>query len=357
MRRVNQAVLALLPAEVVPVGPIAGLVEGPEGEVVFVSGMAPFALEAGDEVGRRLAAVQLVSTEIASAVAVADAFDVSVVTLWRWRRSFETHGVGGLMAGKTGPKGPHKLTEQLITRVRELDEQGLSLAAVGKAVGVSTSTVRVALGRVTTASGWPGTPTATDEDPDPDPAEEQGRDLEDRDGDADSGAGGAGGGDQPGQTLAVVPMPAPRTVERALARAGKLVAAPVVFTERAHLPLAGLWLILPALAATGLIPVFEQTYGRLRHGFHGLRATLLRLLFLALLRDPRAEGATRIRPADLGRLLGLDRAPELKTLRGKLTELAGHHRGAAAQARLATAHAHARPDALGFLHVEGHTRV
>jgi len=38
----------------------------------------------------------------------------------------------------------------------------------------------------------------------------------------------------------------------------------------------------------------------------------LMLLFLALLRDPRAEGATRIRPADLGRLLGLDRAPEVQ---------------------------------------------
>jgi transposase-like protein len=334
MRRVNQAVLPLLPAGAVPVGPIAGLVEGLEGGVVFVSGMATFAFDAGDEIGRRLAAVQLVTTDIASAVAVADAFDVTPVTLWRWRCRFEAHGLSGLMAGKTGPKGPHKLTEQIITRVRELDEQGLSLAAVGKTVGISTSTVRVALGRMKTAAGRLGTQAPTDPDP----------------------SAGAGD-DRPDQTLAVVPMPAPRTVERALARAGELVSAPVVFTEGAHLPLAGLWLILPALAATGLVSAFETTYDRLRNGFYGLRATLLMLLFLALLRDPRAEGATRIRPADLGRLLGLDRAPEVKTLRRKLTELASHHRGAALQARLAKAHAHARPDALGFFHVDGHTRV
>jgi transposase-like protein len=350
MRRVSQAVLPLLPAEAVPIGPVAGLVEGPEGGVVFVSGMATFAFDAGDEVGRRLAAVQLVTTEIASAVAVAEGFAVSVETLWRWRRRFQTHGVGGLMAAKTGPKGPHKLTEAIIRRARELDEQGLSLAAIGTAVGISTSTVRVALGRVRTASGQRGTPTPPDADPDPDPADEHDRDLADRD-------GGADGGDQPGQGLAVVPIPAPRTVERGLARAGELVCAPVVFTQGAHLPLAGLLLILPALGATGLIPVFEQTYGRLRNGFYGLRATLLMLLFLALLRDPRAEGATRIRPADLGRLLGLDRAPEVKTLRRKLTELASHHRGAALQARLAKAHADSRPEALGFLHVDGHTRV
>jgi hypothetical protein len=62
MRRVNQAVLPLLPAEAVPIGPIAGLVEGPEGGVMFVSGMVTFAFDVGDEVRRRLAAVQLVAT-------------------------------------------------------------------------------------------------------------------------------------------------------------------------------------------------------------------------------------------------------------------------------------------------------
>jgi transposase-like protein len=334
MGRTNQAVLALLPADAVAIGPVAGLVEGPEGGVVFVSGMATFAFDCGDDVGRRLAAVQLVTTDIASAVAVADGFGVSVETLWRWRRRFDAAGVGGLMSGKTGPKGPHKLSAQIVRRARELDEQGLSLAAIGQAVGISTSTVRVALGRIRSAS--------TDAPGDDDCGEVG---IEDR------------GADQPGATLAAVPMPAPRTHERALARAGELVEAPVVFTEGAHLPLAGLLLILPALAATGLIPAFETTFGRLRNGFYGLRATLLMLLFLALLRDPRAEGATRIRPADLGRLLGLDRAPEVKTLRRKLTELASHGRGARLQGAVACAHATARPEVLGFLHVDGHVRV
>jgi hypothetical protein len=81
------------------------------------------------------------------------------------------------------------------------------------------------------------------------------------------------------------------------------------------------------------------------------------MLFLALLRDPRAEGATRINPYDLGRLLGLDRAPEVKTLRRKLDELAGHRRAAQLQHNLAAAHAAARPGALGFLLVDGHLRA
>jgi transposase-like protein len=342
MRRPNQAVLPLLPAGAVAIGPVAGLVEGPEGGVVFVSGMATFAFDSSDEIGRRLAAVQLVTTDIASAVAVAEGFGVSVETLWRWRRRFDADGVGGLMTAKTGPKGPHKLTAQIISRVRELDEQGRSLAAIGTAVGISTSTVRVALGRVASIE----VPT---DDPCGDPGDPGDPEIADR--------GCDHADDQAGAALAVVPMPAPRSLERAMARTGELVEAPVVFTEGAHLPLAGLLLILPALRATGLIEAFEATYGRLRNGFYGMRATVLMLLFLALLRDPRAEGATRIRPADLGRLLGLDRAPEVKTLRRKLGELASHQRGAALQAALAKAHAGARPEALGFLHVDGHTRV
>src|SRR2546421_4638926 len=102
MRRMTQAVLPLLPAEAVPIGPVAGLVEGPEGGGVFVCGMATFAFDAGDEVGRRLAAVQLVTTDIASAVTGAGGVGVSVGTLWRWRGRVDADGWRGRTTAKTG---------------------------------------------------------------------------------------------------------------------------------------------------------------------------------------------------------------------------------------------------------------
>ncbi len=101
----------------------------------------------------------------------------------------------------------------------------------------------------------------------------------------------------------------PRDGERAAARWGLLgEAAAPVFTPGARYPLAGLLLALPALEATGLLGCARVVYGRLRDGFYGLDATLLTLVFLALLGEPRAEGATRVPPAALGRVLGLDRA-------------------------------------------------
>ena len=156
----------------------------------------------------------------------------------------------------------------------------------------------------------------------------------------------------------MLPDPVPRQGERALARWGLLGEGAVpVFTPGARYPLAGLLLALPALEGTGLLDAAREVYGRLKDGFYGLTATLLTLVFLALAGEPRAEGATRVPPAALGRVLGLDRAPEVKTIRRKLGELAAAGKAAGLIMALARRHAAARPDALGFLHVDGHARV
>ena len=113
----------------------------------------------------------------------------------------------------------------------------------------------------------------------------------------------------------MLPDPVPRDGERALARWGLLgEGAGPVSAAGARYPLAGLLLALPALEGTGLLDAARGT-GGLKDGFYGLGATLLTLVFLALAGEPRAEGATRIPPAALGRVLGLDRAPEVKTIR------------------------------------------
>ena len=156
----------------------------------------------------------------------------------------------------------------------------------------------------------------------------------------------------------MLPDPVPRDAERALARWGLLgEGAEPVFAPGARYPLAGLLLALPALEGTGLLEAARQVYGRLKDGFYGLAATLLTLTFLALAGEPRAEGATRVPPGALGRVLGLDRAPEVKTIRRKLGELAAAGKAADLIMALARRHAAVRPEALGFLHADGHARV
>jgi hypothetical protein len=332
----TQLPLPLLPAGAAGIAPGVGLVTGEDGGgLVSVHGLATFAWDAGDEAGRRLAAVQLVRLRAVSQAQAAAAFGVDPVTVWRWDQALAAGGVAGLVPARRGPKGASKLTPELAERIAGLDAAGATLREISVATGVSTFSVRNALGRV----GSGGRHAA---------------------GAAEDNAGLVAGDDDAGQgaVVPVLPDPVPREEERVLARWGLLGEGAVpVFTPGARYPLAGLLLALPALEGTGLLAAAREVYGRLKDGFYGLTATLLTLVFLALAGEPRAEGATRVPPAALGRVLGLDRAPEVKTIRRKLGELAAAGQAAGLVMALARRHAAARPDALGFLHVDGHARV
>ncbi len=344
-RMLTQAPLPWLPAGAEEIAPGVGVQrDGGGGGVVWVHGLATFAWDAGDEAARRLAAVQLVRLRAASQRQVAAGFGTDPVTVWRWDGLLRERGVAGLVPARKGPKGPSKLSPELAERVRELDGQGMTLAEIAARCGVSVFTVRAALGRVTARRAGPADGAGQDDAPaagrpedkaQPEPAAEE----------------------QPG-VLPVLPDPAGRDAERALARFGLLGEGAVpVFTAGARYPLAGLLLALPALEAAGLLACARQVYGRLRNGFYGLTAMLLVLVFLALLREPRAEGATRIDIQAVGRVLGLDRAPEVKTIRRKLGEMAGRGQAAELQLAIAAHHAAARPGQLGFLYIDGHTRA
>ena len=337
----SQLPLPWIPDGAAEVARGVGLESLPDGGgAVWVHGLMTFCWDGGDEAGRRLAAVQLAELKAAAQQQIADAFGIGIVTLWRWLAGYRRDGLAGLAAGKRGPKGPSKLTPELTGRIGELAAAGKSQAAIAAAAGVSTFAVRTALGRVPARRPVPGAP------------------------DAAAGGNTAGAGGEAAWTqdelpvLPVLPDPVPRDGERALARFGLLGegAAPV-FAAGARYPLAGLLLALPALAGTGLLETARSTYGRLKGGFYGLETMLVLLVFLALLREPRAEGATRVPPAALGRVLGLDRAPEVKTIRRKLGELAAAGKAADWQLAIARHHAQERPGTLGFLYIDGHTRA
>jgi hypothetical protein len=334
----TQLPLPWLPEGAVEIAPGVGLVIGPDGGVVWVHGLATFAWDAGDEAGRRLAAVGLCSPRLkaASQEQVAAAFGVIPVTVWRWARALERAGVAGLVPEVKGPRRASKLTAAVVARIAALDGQGVSRARIAAACGVSESSVRNALRPAGSGAGAAGQAG----------------------GGEDVGPAAGRGGEPAAGGLPVLPGPVARDAERVLARWGLLgEGAGPVFAPGARYPLAGLLLALPALEGTGLLDCARATYGRLRNGFYGLTATLLTLVFLALLREPRAEGATRVPPAALGRVLGLDRAPEVKTIRRKLAELAAAGKAADLIMALARHHAAARPGALGFLYVDGHVRA
>lgn len=310
-------------------GPAAGLVETDEGGMTFIWGMATSCWGVGDVVGRRLAAVNLVATGAARHYEVAAAFGVDTDTLREWRRAWEAEGVDGLRLARRGPKGPWKLHPEMAERIRVLRAEGLSLRAVGEKAGVSTDTVRRALAAVSPARSAPVPASGGDEH---------------------AGAG-------PGGELVVLARPVERGAQRVAARFGLCDGAEPVICEGASLPLVGALMILPALAVTGLVDAAEKVFGAPRAAFYSIRSLILALVFSALLGEPRAEGFTRLDPVALGRLLGLDRAPQVGTIRRRMEALSEARASGELLVALARAHAAAHPGAMGVLYVDGHVRA
>jgi hypothetical protein len=346
-----QLPLTLVPAGAIEIGQVAALVEDATGGRVFVRGELVFAWDAGDDLGRRLAAVQLVRIKGARAVRVAEGFGVTTETLRRWEGAVTDVGVAALGSGKRGPKGPSRLSQEVVADIRARRRSGASLRAIAAAVGVSEATVRRAL-----PAGSQGRSQGAATIGDVDAGSDQGDDAC-----AAGDSGDAGTGECAAEDLPVLPPPVDRSGERAAARWGQMTHAEPVFAPAGRVPLAGLLLAIPALNATGLLSCATTVFGQLRNGFYGLDTMLLEGVLRALAGEPRSEGATRIDPAALGRVLGLDRGPEVKTIRRKITALAATGRADELLAAMAAAHVArldaSNPDLLAVFYVDGHVRA
>ncbi len=142
-----------------------------------------------------------------------------------------------------------------------------------------------------------------------------------------------------------------------MAYLGLLDDAVPLFRPGTAIPGAGVLLAMPALVSSGVIDCAQEVYGNIGPAFFGLRTTIVSLVLMALLRIKRPEGLKEHPPDTLGRILGLDRAPEVKTLRRKLKRLAGLGRSTQFGQALAQRRVAARGALMGFLYVDGHVRV
>lgn len=299
------------------------------GQVAYFAAGVPVFVHADDDpVGRRVAAAQLLELGLAQPHELSTALHVNRSTLYRQQCKLKTQGVLGVVEGKRGPRGPHRFTADKHPRVARLLSEGKSIRQAAQQVGVSEGTIRHAIrrGELRAAATNPASPLQG-------PRARSERDARARGG-----------------------VAIQRHAERALARVGQLTEAAPRFVAAEAVRYGGALLALPALLTLGVLEAGEQTYGALKKGFYGLRATLLLLAFMALLRIRTPEQLQGHPPGELGVLLGLDRAPEVKTLRRKLWELAGRRQATQFSQRLAERWVREQAEAVGLLYIDGHVR-
>jgi hypothetical protein len=111
-----------------------------------------------------------------------------------------------------------------------------------------------------------------------------------------------------------------RSAERVAAAMGVLASAPIQFEAVSDVPKGGVLLALPALLATGLLRHTAALY-QIPKGFYGIASIFLLLALQALARIKSIEQLRYVAPGEWGKLLGLDRIPEVRTLRQKLEVL------------------------------------
>ena len=132
--------------------------------------------------------------------------------------------------------------------------------------------------------------------------------------------------------------------------------ANVEFKEHEALCGAGLLFLLPALLSQGLLKT-KDVYHIPQNHYYGLESIILTLAFMALARIKNPEQLKQCKPGEIGKIIGLDRIPEVRCLREKIKLLKDQQ-----QARnlnhLLIDHWYSNPsEDASFLYIDGHVRI
>ena len=271
----------------------------------------------------------LVINGTASQRQIAEAFGISAMLVQRAVKRLKEKGPGDFYARRRG-RGPTVLTEEKLQQAQGLLDQGQGRRQVAESLGLKKDCVRkaIAVGRLHQRK--------EPSQPPPEPSHKS----------------------QRAEVDAVAPhgMGATRTVERQGASLGLLREALPQFQGVVDVPNGGVLLALPTLLANGLLQHTSEHFA-LPKGFYGLASVFLLVGFLALARVKSLEKLRHLPPGEWGKLLGLDRIPEVRTLRQKLGHLAQSGQVEKWAQELSGQWMKDDESLAGVLYVDGHVRV
>lgn len=345
-----------------------------EGEhrIVVVGGLPVHHYSVQDAVAEAYAMVLLVDGGYATQIEVAVAFGCSARTVRRHQARYAHGGMPALAPRSGWRPGRRRIPSKRVRIIERLKLDGVSNREIARRLGLTERAIRKQVGpaarempqellplgqpaeRPRTAAGPPG-PTAMSSEPAASPPPPTAAEAPPP---ASRPSSHAPIPEAPeGVAMSLDVDPNNRVWDRLLACFGYLDDAAPLFADARAVPGAGVLCALPGLVASGIFHLAPKIYGEIGPAFYGLRTTLVTLLLMALWRIKRPEALKEHDPQTLGRVLGLDRAPEVKTVRGKLTRLASSHKAEQLGAELARLRVEQRGQLMGFLYVDGHVRV
>ena len=310
-----------------------------DGQVIyFVGGDNYFSHPKDDLKSRRFVLASLMENGHVRAVDLQGApLFLAHRTLMNWTAQFRKQGSVSFFRNAPVAKPP-VMSAEMSAQCASLLAQGIRPSVVARQVGINESTLRKALKR----QAIPVLPTSP-ECAVSEAGQVAGSTKSERSRDDAQAALGMG-------------VACTRADERIAAAVGLSQCATTRFEPGQDVQMAGVLAGLPALCANGLLSGLER-HLKLAAGFYSALHILLVLGFMALGRIRRPEGLRHIPPGEFGKVIGLDRVPEVRTLREKIALMAAKGDPGAWMKELSKNWMQGDPEEAGYLYVDGHVRV
>jgi len=318
-------IIPLRPLPGIPFGRGLRLVES-DGQRAVVAGSAVLHVwDAADKVAERIVIISLLRAKQTTQVELGPLLGYHRSTIGRLIDRVEQDGTAGLIQSKPGPKGPHKVTPEVMAVLDEGAAAGLGCVRLGRLVeertGVSLSTGHVC------------------------------RLMAQR-----SDAQVQAAGNKIAEQIEFDVEPPGEVVEASDTRLDD-VDASVVLPECSRGSRMGAALCYPALEALGLLEAAGRCFRLPDSELFGVRAVTLTLFFMALLQTTTVEAARFLRRWEFGALIGTPRAPVVRTLRRKLANLVGQGQALEFGRQLARRWVEQAMIATAYLYIDGHMKV
>jgi hypothetical protein len=330
---VLQSYIPFLPEGAKPINNHVAIYRHDEKIEFFTASGPIYSCRESDLYGLRLAQGIIVSQTETTPAEFAKALNINRTTVCRNLNRYQQDGPAGLIIDKKSNRKAYKLNGEAKRQIQTLLNKGYSLKAAAKQAGITEGCIRYAIKKGTIVRK-----KQEDEKPETQHKLQSASERSTQDNNCAIGIG------------------AKREAERVLASTGKIIEATPHFSNSEGVRHAGVLLALPALARVGLLEAGRKAYGALHKGFYGLQSVLLTLSFMALLRIKTPEQLKRCNPGELGIVLGLDRAPEVKTLRKKLKEMGLRNKAGEFISFLSKRWSDQDKDVIGFAYIDGHVR-
>jgi hypothetical protein len=310
-----------------------------DGKVIyFVGGDNYFSHPQDDAKSRRYALASLMENGHVRAVDLqGPPLLISHRTLMNWTAQYREEGSASFFRNAPTVR-PSVMSEQVSAQCAKLLAEGIRPSVVARRVGINESTLRKALKRQAIAE-LPERAVAAQ----PELGAVAGSTKSERSRDDAQAASGMG-------------VACTRADDRIAAAVGLSQCATTRFEPGQDVQMAGVLTGLPALCANGLLSGLGR-HLNLAAGFYSALHILLVLGFMALGRIRRPEGLRHIAPGEFGKVIGLDRVPEVRTLREKIAVMAATGDPGAWMQELSKSWMEGDPEEAGYLYVDGHVRV